>query len=220
MDTFQSFYYPRERHSTEKRKTTESADKMSQKILYEKTTNQNKATISYQDNFRPLLFYPLAKADGSSHAQKIHLIQCENSENSMSVAIKRVVTGIHYKIRCKMVFSQKEKCFYAEKRYGTAKMLRKLCNWKGEVFRQAKAYPDHIHIIDWTTAEDKIYEFFEKKKLFFDLWTISNITSEAENFNAKDITLGKNMKKITKYILPVETALNRRTLGLSEMFRK
>lgn len=118
------FHYPRERHSTEKRKTTESADKMSQKILYEKTTNQNKATISYQGNFRPLLFYPLAKADGSSHAQKIHLIQCENSEKSMSVAIKRV----HYKIRCKMVFAQKERCFYVEKRYGTAKMLRKLYN--------------------------------------------------------------------------------------------
>lgn len=44
--------------------------------------------------------------------------------------------------------------------------------------------------------------------------------AEAKNFNAKDITLGKNMKKITKYILPVETALNRRTLDLSEMFRK
>lgn len=132
--------------------------------------------------------------------------------NKIKNNINSIHTLSHTTWNCKyhIVFAPKyrRKVFYGEKRQEIGKILRELCEWKGVTLLNAKACPDHIHMLVEIPPKMSVSGFmgFLKGKssvIIYQKWGNLKYQYRNRSFWCRGYyvdTTGKNTKKINEYI--------------------
>lgn len=132
--------------------------------------------------------------------------------NKIKNNINSIHTLSHTTWNCKyhIVFAPKyrRKVFYGEKRQEIGKILRELCEWKGVTLLNAKACPDHIHMLVEIPPKMSVSGFmgFLKGKssvIIYQKWGNLKYQYRNRSFWCRGYyvdTTGKKTKKINEYI--------------------
>lgn len=117
----------------------------------------------------------------------------------------------HTRSNCKyhIVFAPKyrRKIFYSQKRKEIGKILRELCDWKGEKIVEAEVCPDHIHMLVEIPPKISVSSFMGYLKgksslMIFDRHANLKYKYESRYFWCRGYyadTVGRNEKVIAEY---------------------
>lgn len=118
----------------------------------------------------------------------------------------------HSKWNCKyhIVFAPKyrRKVFYGTKRLEIGQILRQLCNWYGVTLLEAKACPDHIHMLVEIPPKHSVSSFMGYLKgkssiMIYNKWGNMKYKYRNRSFWCRGYyvdTAGKNAQAIEEYI--------------------